>query len=368
MKKIFIVMLIGLMANNAMASRARLTALGLTTDLTGLGFSYDGTTLFKDNRNIFLNPAQVTTLNNSFNFEMGSSTDMTSATRPHAEGGTVYDFKDGKLGFQLGRRSDITRKIADDAGGVLAPKDSVDIIYGVGRGGQGWGAGLHYADSKVDDATALDQKASELSLSGGLLRDKTEFYGTLGLIAKSENSVTNTNKWEGKTYIKAGVTHQLDNVARIVGTAWKNGYDSTVGGATTTTDTLLLDVRYVRMHKPKNDLMFFFGGGFTNVSGDATQGATKADISVQQIPMFIAIEGNATSWLDLRASVNQALLLGTVKQSGDENQHSPNTTTVGAGASLKFTNFTLDGTLSAAGSGTLDASNTMTNVALLYNF
>ncbi|OQW53422.1 MAG: hypothetical protein A4S09_07420 [Proteobacteria bacterium SG_bin7] len=372
MNKFLLILLIGLCANSAMASKARLAALGLTSNLTGLNYTNDGTLILKDNRNIFLNPAQVTQLNNGFNFEMGNSDAFTTA--PNAEGGIIYDLSNGKLGFQLGRRSEITNAMVvptlAGASTLLPPKDSFDIVWGQSTTkGQGWGAGLHYADLKNDPTGAGDKKASELLLSGGLVQDKAEYFGQVGLMATAEDTVAGSlEKFEGKGYFKFGGAWALDNVAKITGTVFKNAYDYTaVGGGKTEIGTLTFDVRYTRINKPKADLMFLYGGGFTNVTGDSTTGGVKTDITVQQIPLYLALESAANSWMDLRASITQAILLNTYKV-GTEKQHDPNTTTVGAGATLKFTNFTIDTTLQAATTGVINGNSMFANASLLYNF
>lgn len=372
MKKILLIALVGLFANNAMASKARLQALGQTTNtINGFSFVHDGSLLLKDNRNIFLNPAQAAGMNNSFNFEMGSTNTYAFST-VNAEGGLIYDFEGGKLGFQLGRRTDITRTMSTTpAGGastLLPPKDSVDVIFAQGRG-QSWGLGFHYGDAKNDPAGAGDQKASELVLMGGMVKDRMEFFAHLGVIATAEDTAAGSlEKFEGKSYIKAGMGYQIDNVAKVTGSVFKNGYDyTTVGGTRTEVSTLTLDVRYNRVHKPKNDLMFFYGGGLTNVSGDSTTTGTKTDLTAQQIPLFLGIEGSATSWMDLRASVTQAILLNTIKR-GTETQHNPNTTTIGTGATLKFNNFSVDAVIEGQNSGDINTTTLFTNASLLYNF
>lgn len=377
MNKLFLVLLIGLFANNAMASRARLTALGQsiylpTSDLALIGNTSDGTLLFKDARNIFTNPGQVANMGNSANFEFGPKTPTVAAGSVGAgEGGMIYDFEGGKLGFQLGRQTDINKTMTT-LGLTTTPGDNIDIIWGT-KGANTWGVGLHYGDAKTDAASGTDTKASQIILSGGMVKDRAEYYAHLGLGATSENTTAAT-KFDGKSYIKVGMGYQLDNVAKVIAQVFKNGFDTGPVGGQTEHNYLNLDVRYSRLQKPKNDLMFFYGAGFTNITGDRTTGGTKTDVTVQQIPMFIGLEGSANSWMDLRASVTQEVLLNTLKNptlgGTGESQHKPNTTTIGAGATLKFTNFTLDATLAGAGaaSGNIDGNTLLANASLNYNF
>ncbi len=368
MNKILLILLVGLSANTAMASRARLTALGQSNyspaaDLAGVGYTSDGTLLFKDNRNIFLNPGQISSMGNSFNFEFGPKT-PTSAT--NGEGGMIYDLDGGKLGFQLGRQNDINKTIVALGYGT-PPGNNVDIIYGQ----KGWGVGLHYGNAKTDAAaTPASASASHLIFSGGLVKDKAEYYAHVAVDANAETNAT--NKFEGKSYIRAGMGYQLDNVAKVIAEVSKNGFDNTAGGAKTEYNYLDVDVRYNRLQKPKTDLMFFYGAGFKITTGDRTTTGTKSDITVQQIPLFLGLEGSANSWMDLRASVTQMVLIDTIKNpnivTSGETQHRPNTTTVGAGATLKFTNFIVDATLAGASTGAVNGTSLLADASLIYNF
>lgn len=374
MNKILLILLVGLFANNAMASRARLSALGQSnyapaTDLSLIGNTSDGTLLFKDARNIFLNPAQVAAMGNSFNFEFGPKTPTAAA---NAEGGMMYDMAGGKLGVQLGRQTDINKTMTTLAL-TTTPGDNIDVIYGRKGASVAWGVGLHYGDAKSDATTGADTTANQIIVSGGMAKEKLEVYGHAALAATSENTTAGT-KFEGKSYIKAGIGYQIDNISKIVGQVFKNGFETGPNGGRTEHSYLNMDVRYAHLHKPKTDLMFFYGAGFTNITGDRTTAGVKTDVTVQQIPVFIGLEGSATSWMDLRASVTQEVLLNTTKNptlgTAGESQHKPNTTTVGAGATLKFTNFTVDATLAAAGAATanIDGNSLFANASLLYNF
>ncbi len=178
MKKIILIFVTIMLSNQAFASKARLSALGQDDD---------GSYLVKDNRNIFLNPAQVATLNNSFNFEMGT----TGAGTPNAEGGMIYDMGGGRLGMQLGRRSYVVDQLADaDAGmgsSLLDPNNTVDVVYGRGQNTP-WGVGVHYGSAVSDAANSgyPREEASELQVYGGMIKGNVEFSGTVGVMAKAK--------------------------------------------------------------------------------------------------------------------------------------------------------------------------------------
>jgi hypothetical protein len=136
----------------------------------------------------------------------------------------------------------------------------------------------------------------------------------------------------------------------------------------------------------KADTMSFFYGvsyvGFTSKAKDttATVGALvtaveNAFIQEQtQLPFIIGVEAEATSWLTLRASAKQNVLLGSSKVNTADATTVANNTTVAVGAGMKFNKFNLDSTLLAgsipgtAGNGVINANNLMANASLTYLF
>jgi hypothetical protein len=92
------------------------------------------------------------------------------------------------------------------------------------------------------------------------------------------------------------------------------------------------------------------------------------------LPVFAGIEADATSWMVLRASVQQNFILGSKKVTtagaGGDADTITNNTTVAAGAGLKFGKLLLDGTLEAANSTTaaVNGNAFLANAALTYMF
>ena len=92
------------------------------------------------------------------------------------------------------------------------------------------------------------------------------------------------------------------------------------------------------------------------------------------MPFVIGVEADAASWLVLRASAKQNVILGSSKVGTADSTTNTNNTTVALGAGLKFNKFMLDSTLvagsvpSVPGNGTIDANNLMANAALTYMF
>ena len=106
---------------------------------------------------------------------------------------------------------------------------------------------------------------------------------------------------------------------------------------------------------------FFYGISYE--MGTTKVGTVKTDSS--RLPVLIGIEADAASWLTLRGSVKQNVLVGSDKTT--ETDSAPHDTTVAAGAGFKFNKAVLDVTLTAAGTGSL-TSNLGGNAGLTYLF
>ena len=363
MKTFLLIASLILLAAPANASKARLSALGQDTS---------GSSLIKDGRNIFLNPSYVGQTGNTFNFEMGNTNTNAygSGTNPYSEGGMTYDMGPGKLGVQLGRRTSINDAIADST--FLPPKNSLDVIYGT-KGNKAMGFGLHYA-AATDDALLgayPQQNSSELEGSAGMTMDKLEVYAHLALVADSETktSATVKNTFKGKSYQKVGFGYDIDSGSKVYGTLTNYKFETNVAGTVTVIKSMDIEVNYAHLKKPKTDVMMFYGAGLVLANGDYTVATTKTDLTETSIPVFLGLEVAATSWMDLRASAKQMVVLNSVEDTGDSTEHSPNTTTVGAGASLKFNNnLVVDTTLGASDAGEIDGNSLFANASMNYSF
>jgi hypothetical protein len=90
------------------------------------------------------------------------------------------------------------------------------------------------------------------------------------------------------------------------------------------------------------------------------------------------MEADATSWLTLRGSVSQDVVLNTTKNTAGRKSTDTNSTNVNAGATLNFGNLKVDGVVGTTGSsraattaseqGVLATDNLMTRVGVTYKF
>jgi hypothetical protein len=122
---------------------------------------------------------------------------------------------------------------------------------------------------------------------------------------------------------------------------------------------------------------FFWSVSYVMLSEDTgAAGSTKTDSTM--LPLTIGVEAEAASWLTLRGSVKQSVLISTVKAT-ETDSHPKNETTVAAGVGLKLNKFMLDGALenlvsegaegtANANAGKLNANALLSTVSLTYNF
>jgi len=87
------------------------------------------------------------------------------------------------------------------------------------------------------------------------------------------------------------------------------------------------------------------------------------------------MEADATSWLVVRGSIAQNVLIGEVKQTTGKKDSIANTTAVNAGATLNFGKLKVDGMVGNTATdgtntkaGVLSTSNLLTKVGVTYNF
>ena len=102
-----------------------------------------------------------------------------------------------------------------------------------------------------------------------------------------------------------------------------------------------------------------------------TTGVATADKTTDlTLPVTLGFETEATSWLTLRGSVGQNVILNNRKVEGTGATKSTiaNTTTVAAGASLTFGKLALDGSIGKMGTGTLNTDDLMSRVGVTYSF
>lgn len=409
MKKLLLIgSALTLISTSAMASQARLLALGMKeTDNEGMYH-------ISDARNIFLNPAYVNVYNNYVTAEYGKeglfvSKDTTGATssdatldrdtKPKAQGGFFKKQGDFVYGFYMGNESNTSsmlRIVGTSATAAInaaagpskmlkSADNQFDLFFGGGNDLK-WGANATVAFGKDDARKAKD---SALSLRSGLIGSNWDAHLNVSLASKSEavdsvnlGGVTEvSHEFKGKLGFQVGGSYVFSGNNRVFGYIKHYGWeqkDSSTLAATTPIGggnvlggqkgTVKGDFTSVYLGWGSHEEVNGNGKVFYSLTAKKTdinaKFAKKGEVRNLVLPVTIGYEAVATEWLTLRGSVIHNVWgqrdnknynsinpvgRGVIKSTfGDEGKGSlPNSTEVNAGATLTFSKLSVDGFIGA---------------------
>ncbi|MGZ3795579.1 MAG: hypothetical protein ACXVB1_04405 [Pseudobdellovibrionaceae bacterium] len=369
MKKLFIIAAVTLASGGAFASKARLQALGNAAHLI-------------DVQTMFNNPSDITLMGDWATFEMGSNGPFTytppaanAATTNH-EGGMVRAHGDARWGFYLGHKSPtvaLSRSNAwtGGAGTILNEENPIEVFYAQ-KADVSWGASLFYSNS---DKKGPQLKQDTMGLRAGARSGAWDAYVNVGLSNNAkDSSAASVKEIKGKSAIKLAGGYTMDTMY-FYGRYGMSGFKGSAAGA----DTADLDGSQLELgviDTIKGEGRDFFYGVSYHMDSYKQKVGTEQKSEATYLPVIIGVEGEANSWMTLRASVTQNVLLGTIKDeiglvtgaALTESNTWNNSTTVAAGAGLKFNKFTFDGTLGAANGGVVNTTNLLANASLTYLF
>ncbi len=342
MKKLLVLAALTMAAAPAMASKARMGALGNAAHLI-------------DVQTMFVNPADINYTGDLATLEFGNA--------QQAEGGFVRGATWGTLGAYLGHKT--------MTGTQVEEQNPLDLFYGADLGGMKWAVNLHYSNAKNESAAVApstfgDEKESTLGINLGVRTDMWNAYLRAMPTAKQETVSTGATKSEYDSHYTVGGGAWFDSL--YVYAQYFTSKDKAPATAIETTNYVV----GVNDNKKIEGGNFFYGIAYS--SNEVKDSSKKT-----ALPLTMGIEMDAASWLVLRASATQAVLL----QETEDKTVNPSTksqllndTTVAAGAGIKFGKMTLDGMISTTGgatpvagsTGTIDANNTLSQVSLTYLF
>lgn len=351
-----LVIAIALASVNAFASRARMNALGNNVQLI-------------DTQTVLTNPADMMFIGDYANIESGTT--ATTTFQSNTEGTITRSYGNSKFGLTLGYQSKNASAYSTGAAtpGLRFAGSQAFLTAAFGAPAAGLGlttvkgqqnpVNLHYG-TKIDDWAVAgtlvysnynDKVASEKESSTGLRfgarNDVWDAKAGIGLGNSYENG---TEKFSGTSGYSAGVGYKMED--------WYfNGNFETAGFKVEKagTETVKLDytaiaLAAVKSHKTDGGNLFY-GATLTQEERKFTLGGTT-DVkqTALTLPVLIGFEADAASWLTLRGSVSQRVLLNNSKAefgSTTATELSPglNSTVAAVGAGLKFNKLTLDGSL-----------------------
>jgi hypothetical protein len=382
---------LAVLAAPAFASKARLQALGE---------DQYGSQYINDNRNIWLNAAQVNNHKDLVTYEFGGQATQDSASTARGEGGVYKTMGNMVYGVHFGGASNTSNGLRqaaglNDASGATdvatADEDNnMDVFVG-GDAGMKWGANLGYSKS-ADESSPLSSESLRTRL--GVIMGDLQAYANVNLInnAKGENDVTGSAKFNGKLGFQVGAIQAWDGNSVFVDFRKFDG-ESEISVAPTKKEDLSLQqlqfgIGRVERLNDKTNLFAKASYVMAETENDRvaanTTGCSSLDAlgcsqyETSRVPVVVGIETEATSWLTLRASVAQ-VVWGTEETKNDEKTIA-NSTAINAGATLKFGELSVDGVVgnndaagvagenTGDGNGTLRTDTLMSRVSMTYRF
>lgn len=357
MKKIVLSISMVLAAAPAMASKARVNALNRASHLS-------------DIRDVLTNPALVLANGDWVTFEMGQTASATNSTTndPKAEGGFSRAMGDSRYGFYMGNVPSWVTEFRPTT--RAAAENPMDIFYASKMGDLSWGVDLYYSNS---DKKTLKTKQNATALTFGAAQGAWDARLTLGLTNTHKDDVTAGSEvdFKGTNAIQLSGNYTMDNMVYSA-EVLMNGAKKSVGGNDTADNKSSSYTLGAEYFNKKDGADFFYGVKYVMTETKQSIAPTSKTAETK-LPIYVGVEADATSWMVLRASVKQNVLLGSTKSETNgagETDTIANDTTVAAGAGIKFGKLTLDATIEGANdtSAALNGNKLFTNAALTYMF
>lgn len=425
-KSLMLATLLCVCSNSAYATKARLLALGMDeTD-------NEGSYYIDDNRNIFLNAANINNYADSVilewgdrGFDSGAGIPATTGNTtdqswsPQAEGGFLKSAGNYTYGLYFGAESNTSALLRSVASAYAAPGSStlldstdnqLDIFFGTTLSGMKVGADFVYASNKNEGTTKQEDSAMAIKL--GAIGSNWDGFANISLKSNSK-AVYNTgagytHEFDGQFGLHIGGGYEFGN-SKVYGNyktfKWDQKDSNALNGGATADRKATIEGKYsslavgyahttevsssARVYTSIAYRMRQIEADFGGTVGTAT--ATKTEAKNTRVPVVVGYEADATSWLTLRGSIRQNIT-GSKDNKNYDNLNAvasaqaatvfgaegkgtmANSTNVNAGATLNFGKLKIDGVIGAGTaytspeSGVLELDNLLTRVGMTYNF
>lgn len=367
MKKLLIIA-IALTSVNAFASRARMLSLGSSVHLL-------------DTQTVYDRPTDLMKMSSDYvALETGATGGVAaSAQYSNAEGVIVRTMGDAKMALTLGRQSTNAsswglRAYATAFSLNVNQQNPISFMYGKKVGDITWTGTLGY--SNYNNKNAGTGTTLEKENSSGFNIGATSGAWDAALSSGFGNSaqVGNGNKLTGTGALTLSGGYKLDTMyffGKYSTAAIK--VENNLSVEQLKAETTIMNVGVANSHK-KDGSELFYSIAYNQTDAKVTTTSEKKDSSTT-LPITIGFEADAASWLTLRGSVTQSTLINKSKteiSTTTEVDPGANSTTVAAGAGLKFNKVNVDGTILNTTASTqgkkLDSSELLAQVGLTYNF
>jgi hypothetical protein len=370
MKKLLVIA-VALASVNAFATRARVTALANSPHLI------DTQTVYSNPSDIFFVGGDYVTIESGRTNAASNDASAAAIMNEGAEGMVVRSMGDAKFGFSLGHDSDVAVMQRQSVATLFPSKTNyyqqnpIELTYGMKAGDMAWGATLVYSSYK--SKTGVNEKEDSSGIRAGMRMGALDAKLGLGLSNNYQNDTD--GKFKGTLSASIGAGYAMDNLYfdgffRQAG--WKT--ENAAGTETAKFDYNTIQANVTSSHK-KDGSEFFYGAGLASTTTKNSVGDVK--LTALTLPVWMGLEVDAASWVTLRGSITQTVLLDNTKtEAGGATvaEFSPgaNNTQVAVGAGVKFNKITVDGTLSGLTGATanqqLDGNNLLSTVGMTYMF
>lgn len=291
----------------------------------------------------FYSPENLNYYANTLTVETGSTTDgvtdLDTAERlnQNAEGTLIKTFDFGTLGVTMGHQEDIitSNRIASGVVGIDGQQNPIQIGYGMKVSDLNVGAALVYSNYN-DKASAVDTKESTMGIKAGVLT--SAFYAN-AMLMFTDKYETAAADYKGDLGVQLNGGYFLTPDTGIHATVISKGFKEDTSGAEQTS----LSAKVMVIDTLNSEAgQFFYGAGILWGKDEDKAADVKTDILA--LPVIFGLEVNANSWLTVRGSVSQNVLLS---KDGDQDP-SLNTTTFAGGLGLNFNKISVDGAVTTS--------------------
>jgi hypothetical protein len=358
---------LAVVSTSALASKARLESLGQYAN---------GSQVIDDHRSIFLNAAHLNHHKDFVTIEVGNTTsqgapDLDNADTPKAEGGVFKSSGNMVYGIYFGEESNTSNALRFAAGVTdteLMEQNSTTLFV-AGDAGVQWGASLMH-QSYEDEQSNSEDKASAMRARIGVISGNLEVFGNIGLSNTAENG---TQEFTGKSSYDIGVTFNAGADAQYMfrtNAILAEDKDGDEFKAST------MALGASKGYKLNDKAMMWAQVWYTTSQSENEFAASGAPGESKEtaLPVTISLEASANDWLDLRGFISKNVFIGS-----EENDAGDKITldglSHGVGASLKYGDLSVDGSLILTNqgpdnnnAGTLNVAQPMNRVSLTYNF
>lgn len=360
--KSLLTLAIVLASTSAFATRARVTALGNAAHIV-------------DSSTVAFKPADIFAVSDSVTIESGmtNAAPGTNTSTDGAEALVIRTAGDAKWALSLGHDDAKIYSQRADAGSTIGQQNPFELTYGMKAGDIAWAATLAYSNFNNKAASVKD---TTTNLKFGAATSSWDVAVDLGLANKttSATSTTTEDEFEGKSNIAVRGGMWVSSDMYAYANVDMGGYETTSSGVAQS-EVKTTDITVGAINTMKNDgNEFFWGAGLTSSTSKDSKAVAPAQekSSNLSLPFIIGLEANAATWLTLRGSVTQNVLIQNEKTESSaatltEAAPGTNSTTFAAGAGLKLGKLALDGSI-LAGTQKVNSNDLLGTVGLTYSF